>query len=78
MTFKAKWEKEEVYGMSPPPRTSHTSVVYKQNYLIIIGGEGYNDSKYIPNLISIKLRPRESPPKRCVDVQCCHKILVSN
>jgi hypothetical protein len=44
--FKAKWKKEEVYGESPPPRTSHTSTVYKQNYFIIIGGEGYNCSNY--------------------------------
>jgi len=50
MIFKAKWEKEEVFGISPTPRTSHTSTVYKQNYLIIIGGEGYNCSNFIHNL----------------------------
>ena len=55
MTFKAKWEKEEVYGTAPPPRTSHTSIVYKQNYLITIGGEGFNDSKNIQNLNQLKL-----------------------
>lgn len=46
-TFKATWEKEEVEGVLPSPRTSHTSTAYKENYVIIIGGEGYNESNYI-------------------------------
>ncbi len=66
MIFKAKWEKEEVYGLSPPPRTSHTSTAYKQNYFIIIGGEGFNSSKYYFFLFFIKFiifRWGKSPAK---------------
>jgi len=43
-TFKAKWQKEHVEGIVPPARTSHTSTAYNNNYMIIIGGEGYGQS----------------------------------
>ncbi len=42
--FKAYWEKEYTEGRLPPPRTSHTSTAYKNTHLIIIGGEGYDQS----------------------------------
>jgi N-acetylneuraminic acid mutarotase len=45
--FIANWSIDEVHGVKPQPRTSHSCVAYKSQYLIIIAGEGYdsNDEK---------------------------------
>ena len=40
--FTAIWSSEEVIGKKPPARTSHSATSYKNQYLIIIGGEGYD------------------------------------
>jgi hypothetical protein len=41
----AKWTLEEVQGKLPPARTSHSAVAYNSQYLFIIAGEGYTESK---------------------------------
>ena len=43
--FFAKWKLEDIHGVKPQPRTSHSSVPFKSQYLIIIAGEGYNSCK---------------------------------
>ena len=45
-TVICKWELENVSGPKPSPRTSHSSVPYKLEHIIVIGGEGYDISKY--------------------------------
>ena len=42
--FIANWSIEEVHGVKPQPRTSHSCITYKSQYLIIIAGEGYDAS----------------------------------
>ncbi len=44
--YNAVWSREEVVGKSPPARTSHSAAEYKSQYLIIVGGEGYDESIY--------------------------------
>lgn len=41
----ATWNQEYITGPKPSPRTSHASVPYKSEYIIVIGGEGYDMSK---------------------------------
>jgi hypothetical protein len=45
--FNAVWAIEETHGVKPPARTSHSSTAYKSHFLIIIGGEGMDESKLI-------------------------------
>jgi N-acetylneuraminic acid mutarotase len=45
--YIATWTLEDVVGKRPPARTSHSATAYKYQYLIIIGGEGYDDSNLI-------------------------------
>jgi len=40
----AVWEKLEPEGPVPPQRSSHASCVYRDKYMFIIGGEGYNSA----------------------------------
>jgi hypothetical protein len=42
--FAANWSLEEIHGVKPHPRTSHSCVTFKSQYLIVIGGEGYDTS----------------------------------
>jgi len=60
-SFKAIWEKEYIEGNVPPQRTSHSSNIYKNNYLIIIGGEGYDISKYLLIILHNKLDGEKIP-----------------
>ena len=43
--FVAIWKLEEVKGILPPARTSHSTVSYNSQYLFVIAGEGYTESK---------------------------------
>jgi hypothetical protein len=43
-TFIAKWNQEFITGPRPSPRTSHCSIPYKSESIIVIGGEGYDMS----------------------------------
>lgn len=38
--LKAIWKQLKSNGPTPPARNSHSSCVYKNEYIIIIGGEG--------------------------------------
>jgi hypothetical protein len=40
--FTGHWTLENITGMKPSPRTSHSCSAYKSQYLMIIGGEGYD------------------------------------
>ena len=44
--FIASWEKEDVRGKRPSPRTSHSCTAYRGEFLILIGGEGLNEGMY--------------------------------
>jgi hypothetical protein len=42
--FIANWSFIETHGTKPPARTSHSATGYNGQYMIILGGEGYNKS----------------------------------
>lgn len=45
--FKGIWELNETLGIRPNARTSHSSTSYRSQYLVIVGGEGYDGRKKI-------------------------------
>ena len=40
--FKGVWDLNEAVGKRPTARTSHSSTAYRSQYLLIVGGEGYD------------------------------------
>jgi hypothetical protein len=47
--FIAQWAIEDVQGRRPPARTSHSATSFNSQYLFIIAGEGYAESKTLFN-----------------------------
>lgn len=50
--FIATWTLEDVQGRKPQARTSHSAVAFKNQYVIICAGEGYDESN-INNILLI-------------------------
>ena len=44
--FVVVWNREHTTGTPPPERTSHSSTPYKNQFIVIIGGEGENQGNF--------------------------------
>ena len=58
--FTSKWNIEDVQGKRPPARTSHSATAFRNQFLFIIGGEGYSNGNSSDSDINLNLINKEA------------------